>query len=49
MTDWHPSSPVGAARCRAALLQRARDYFAAEDVLAVDTPSLCVGIGSDPN
>ena len=49
MTDWRPCSPVGTARRRAALLQRARDYFITEDVLAVDTPALCTGIGSDPN
>ena len=49
MTGWQSSSPAGAARRRAALLQRARDYFTAEDVLAVDTPALCTGIGSDPN
>ena len=49
MTDWQAALPVSAARRRAALLQRARDYFTAENVLAVDTPALCAGIGSEPN
>lgn len=49
MSDWQPSSPAAVARRRAALLGRARRYFATEDVLAVDTPALGTGIGSDPN
>lgn len=40
MHDWRPASNAAVAARRAALLQRARDYFAAEEVLAVDTPSL---------
>jgi len=49
MSDWRPSSPVTAARRRAALLERARGYFAREDVLAVDTPTLGETAGTDPN
>ena len=49
MSNWQPSSGVDAARQRARMLQRARDYFQAHDVLAVDTPSLSGTAGSDPN
>lgn len=31
------------------MLQRARDYFSAQDVLAVDTPALSAFAGTDPN
>ncbi len=49
MIDWRPSSGPDVARQRAELLRRARDYFDTHDVLAVDTPSLNRGAGSDPN
>jgi len=48
MTQWRPSSGPAAAQRRAALLQRARDYFAAHDILAVDTPALSRYAASDP-
>jgi len=49
VSRWRASSPVSAAISRAALKQRARDYFAAAGVLEVDTPALSVAAGSDPN
>ena len=49
MSDWRASSAVDAAVTRAALKQRARDYFAAQGILEVDTPALSAAAGSDPN
>lgn len=49
MSDWRPSSPPAAAATRAALLARAREYFAGRDVLEVDTPALSPFAVSDPN
>jgi len=40
MTDWRPTATVQAARNRAAMLRRIREYFEAHDVLEVDTPAL---------
>ncbi|MGI9270681.1 MAG: EF-P lysine aminoacylase EpmA [Woeseiaceae bacterium] len=47
MTNWRPSSPAAAAKSRAAMLQRMRDYFEAREVLAVDTPALSSFASSD--
>jgi elongation factor P--(R)-beta-lysine ligase len=49
MTDWRPSSDAAAARRRAAMLDRARHYFASEGVLAVDTPALGEFATTDPH
>ncbi len=49
MTDWRPSSDPAAASRRAELLQRARHYFAGQDILAIDTPALSRSAGTDPN
>ncbi len=48
MPAWEPSSGPQAARSRAALLQRIRQYFAQQDVLEVDTPALSPAAVSDP-
>ncbi len=49
MTDWRPSSGHDVARRRAAMLDRVRQYFSAQDVLAVDTPAISRFAASDPN
>lgn len=49
MTDWRPTGGVDAARQRAALLARTREYFQRQDVLAVDTPALGAATVTDPN
>jgi len=48
MTDWRPSSGPDAARRRAALLERVRQFFADRGVLAIDTPALAQDAVSDP-
>lgn len=40
MSAWRPSAGPQAARTRATMLGRIRDYFAAANVLEVDTPAL---------
>ena len=49
MTDWRPTSGVDAARCRAQMLQRTRNYFSNNDILEVDTPALSQYAASDTN
>jgi lysyl-tRNA synthetase class 2 len=49
MSDWRPSSSADIARRRAAMMERIRDYFREQDVLAVDTPALSAFATSDPN
>lgn len=49
MSGWRPCSGVEAARRRAGLLARAREYFAGAGVLAVDTPALTRYAATDPN
>ncbi|NIV18298.1 MAG: EF-P lysine aminoacylase GenX [Woeseiaceae bacterium] len=49
MNDWRPSSGSDAAERRAAMLARVREYFSAQRVLAVDTPTLGRAASSDPN
>ena len=47
MNGWRPSSGPDAARRRATMTRRVRDYFDAADVLEVDTPALSRGAVSD--
>lgn len=49
MTDWRPSSGHDVARRRAVMLDRARQYFSEQGVLAVDTPAISRFAASDPN
>lgn len=49
MTNWKPLTDTSAAMRRAALLERARQYFSDQGVLAVDTPALGRYATSDPN
>ena len=49
MSDWRPSSSPGIAARRAELLERTRRYFADNEVLSVDTPSLSLSAPGDPN
>lgn len=46
--DWRPGSDWPVAARRAKLLERVRGYFAAQDVLAVDTPTLWTATVTDP-
>ena len=47
--NWRPNSSHGIARARAQMLQKARSFFAARDVLEVSTPSLSARTSVDPN
>lgn len=47
--SWEPVADVRTARLRAEMLQRARRFFAARDILLVDTPMLGAAAVSDPN
>jgi elongation factor P--(R)-beta-lysine ligase len=49
MTDWRPSGTLAAAQERARLLRRVREYFAAHDVLEVDTPAIGTATVTDPH
>jgi lysyl-tRNA synthetase class 2 len=49
MADWKPLSDTAVAMRRAALLERARQYFSDQGVLSVDTPALMRYATSDPN
>jgi len=46
--DWRPTATLAALRQRAALLTRAREFFAARGVLEVETPILSAAGVSDP-
>lgn len=48
-SEWRPSCSVQQLRLRAQLLQKIRAFFSSKEVLEVETPLLCHGIGSDPN
>jgi lysyl-tRNA synthetase class 2 len=47
MTNWRPASGPDAAKRRADMLRRLRDYFDVESVLEVDTPALSPSAVSD--
>ncbi|MEJ2128076.1 MAG: EF-P lysine aminoacylase EpmA [Woeseiaceae bacterium] len=49
MADWKPLSDKNVAMRRAALLERARQYFSDQGLLSVDTPALARYPTSDPN
>ena len=49
MTNWRPLTDTKVAMRRAAMLERAREYFSDQGVLAVDTPALSRYATSDPN
>jgi len=47
--DWRPTAPIENIRLRAALLAKTRQFFAARDVLEVETPLLSAATVSDPH
>ena len=49
MTDWQPTASLEAIKARAELLSTVRAFFAARDVLEVDTPQLAHYGVSDPH
>jgi lysyl-tRNA synthetase class 2 len=49
MSHWKPLTDSRVAMRRAALIERARQYFSDQGVLAVDTPALCRYPASEPN
>jgi lysyl-tRNA synthetase class 2 len=48
VSDWRPNATLGVLRLRAAMLARAREFFAARNVLEVDTPILSAAAVTDP-
>ncbi|MFY0665066.1 MAG: EF-P lysine aminoacylase GenX [Natronospirillum sp.] len=49
MSDWQPTAPREHLKARAATLAAVRAFFAARDVLEVETPLLSSAMNSDPN
>ncbi len=47
--DWRPTAPIENIRLRASLLAKTRQFFAARDVLEVETPLLSAATVSDPH
>lgn len=47
-TGWQPSATIPVLRARAGMLARIRAYFAAQEVLEVETPVLSTAAASDP-
>ena len=48
MNAWRPSASLEILRLRAAMLARAREFFAARGILEVETPALSAAAGTDP-
>lgn len=49
MSEWQPTAPLEHLKARAATLAAVRAFFAARDVLEVETPLLSSAMNSDPN
>ncbi|WLD57705.1 EF-P lysine aminoacylase EpmA [Salinispirillum sp. LH 10-3-1] len=49
MSDWQPTAPREHLKARAATLAAVRAFFAAREVLEVETPLLSSAMNSDPN
>lgn len=49
MTTWLPTAPLEHLQARAATMASVRAFFAARDVLEVETPLLSSAMNSDPN
>lgn len=47
-TDWRPSANIEALKQRANIIQHIRAFFAARDVLEVETPIMCATSVTDP-
>lgn len=47
--DWNPSATLEVLSVRAAMLAAARNFFAARDVLEIETPVLCAHGVTDPH
>lgn len=45
---WQPSASIENLRKRAQIIQQLRDFFAARNILEVDTPLLCRTVNTDP-
>jgi lysyl-tRNA synthetase class 2 len=46
--NWQPNASIENLRRRAQIIQQIRAFFAARDILEVDTPLLCRTVNSDP-
>lgn len=49
VSDWRPTTSLQNLKIRAKTLEKIRRFFAARNVMEVETPVLCQGIGTDPN
>ena len=49
MSDWRPSASLDTIAARARLLHQLRDFFAARNVMEVETPLLAQATVTDPN
>ncbi len=46
--NWQPSASIDNLRARAGIIKSIRDFFAARDVLEVETPVICHTSVTDP-